>query len=99
MAGSPPPPDAPSPDERKASTVEAGFKPGPPVGDLCGFKIPSFTFSLGFNLPSLSFPPPFPRLTASLGLNCDLSNPVNVSAGISFGGGRKPTGNPDSEDT
>ncbi len=58
----------------------------------CGFCISLPKFSLAFFLPKFSFPPliPIPFLGLSLTLSCDLSKPISVSAGIDFGGGRKP---------
>jgi hypothetical protein len=61
------------------------------VASLCGFAIPSFLFILKFLLPPLPFPLPLPTFNFSIGLNCDLNNPINVSAGLTWGGGRKPS--------
>lgn len=61
------------------------------------FKLPSFTF--GFKLPSFKFPPfeiPIPRFR--LAISCDLSNPVDVSAGLEFGGGRAAKSDPSPDD-
>ncbi len=93
--GFPPPPDGPSPDERAEVSADAEFKAGPPVLDLCKFKLPSFLFKIKFKLPPINFPPKLPSFSLSLGLNCDLSNPLNVTAGVKFGGGRVSTGEPD----
>ncbi len=60
------------------------------------FKLPSFTF--GFNF-SFKFPPfdiPIPRFR--LAISCDLSNPVDVSAGLDFGGGRLSCSDPSPDD-
>lgn len=51
------------------------------------FKLPTFTF--GLKLPSFKFPPfeiPIPRFR--LAISCDLSKPIDVSAGVEAGGGR-----------
>jgi hypothetical protein len=61
------------------------------------FKLPKFTF--GFVLPPFKFPPfdiPIPHF--KLAISCDLSQPLDVSAGLSFGGGRKPNGDPSPDD-
>jgi hypothetical protein len=57
------------------------------------FKLPSFTF--GVNIPAIPFPPfaiPIPHLR--LALSCDLSNPIDISASVSSGGGRVSNGDP-----
>jgi len=80
-----PVPDAPSVD------LDAGFEPSLPVAALCGFKLPFLRYALKYRVPGFSFPPklaiPFP----SLGLNCSLNNPIDVSSGLPAGGGRKST--------
>jgi hypothetical protein len=92
MAGSAPPDDAPSLADQTKVELDAGFQAGPPAASLCKFKLPLFLFKLAIKLPPLNFPPPFPTFSFSLGLSCDLSNPINVTAGVKFGGGRKATG-------
>ena len=95
MAGSPPPVPGPPPAAAQASALAAGFQPSPmPVASLCGFKLPVFVFSLGFKQPTI-FPLPFPEFALSLGLNCSLENPIDVSAGVKFGGGRVSNADPD----
>lgn len=57
-------------------------------------KIPFPSFTL--NLPAIPFPPSFLLLfNLSLSLTCSLDNPIDVSGGIAFGGGRTPTFDPD----
>lgn len=70
--------------------MDAGFDAGPPAASLCGFAIPTIRFKFGFNfnLPGFSFPPKLPIPYLSLGLNCDLNNPLDLSAGLKPGGGR-----------
>lgn len=92
--GFPPPPAGPPPAAQQAAAVSAGFSAGPPVVSLCGFTLPSFVFSIKFNLPSI-FPLPLPSFHFSIGLNCSLTNPLDISGGVSFGGGRVPTYDPD----
>jgi hypothetical protein len=50
------------------------------------FKLPSFAF--GFVLPPIPFPPTLPFPKFGFELSCRLPNPINVSAGLEFGGGR-----------
>jgi hypothetical protein len=86
--GSPPPLDAPSPDVQDAAGVDAGFSKGPPAAELCGFALPSLNFHFGFRLPGLGFPPPLPSPFLALGLSCDANNPIDISGGVKWGGGR-----------
>ncbi len=98
MPGSPPPPDFPAPAAPSVPGVSigsgvgvdasAGFSPSPTGAQLCGFGLPVFHANLGFHLPS--FPPfPFPpTFSYFLGLNCDLSHPIDAS--FAYGGGRVP---------
>lgn len=83
-----PPEDAPPPEEQDAVSAEAGFEEGPPLASFCGFVIPSFIFSFSINIPfSFDFPPKF---FFALGINCDADNPFDISAGVKWGGGKKP---------
>jgi hypothetical protein len=94
--GFPPPPDLPLPDVQDAELLNASFTLGLPVASLCGFALPSILLGLGIVLPSpLPIPPPLPKFKLAIGLNCSLDNPLDVSAGIEFGGGRVATGDPD----
>ncbi len=60
------------------------------------FKLPSFSF--GFSLVLPPFPPPLPIPRFRLAITCDLNNPIDVSAGIEFGGGRTPASDPSPDD-
>ena len=92
MAGNPPPPDAPPPDDQDLVTADASFEPGPSAVSLCGFAFPpTFKFSFGFKLPSLTLPLPI-NFFFNLGINCSLDNPFDLSAGVSAGGGRTALG-------
>jgi hypothetical protein len=93
--GTAPPVDAPSLPDQSALSASAGFDPGLPAADLCGFVVPFFSFALGFDPPPISFPPPIPTFGPSLGLNCSTTNPISVSAKLPYGGGRVGTGDPD----
>lgn len=89
MAGSPPPPDFPSPESQDIVTANASFAPGPDAKSICGFKFPpKFNFGFGFNLPPLPLPFKIPTLDISFAINCDLDNPFSFSAGLKSGGGR-----------
>lgn len=50
------------------------------------FKLPSFSFSFSFKFKFPPFDIPIPRFR--LAISCDLSKPIDVSAGLEFGGGR-----------
>jgi hypothetical protein len=56
--------------------------------DICEFSLKLPSFSFGFVLPSIPFPPvlPFPKF--GFELSCKLPNPIDISAGLEFGGGR-----------
>jgi hypothetical protein len=76
----------------------AGFSAGTPVVSLCGFTLPSFSISVLLQLAikiKFTFPPPF---ILAIGINCDLNNPLVITAGIPFGGGRVGTFDPDPDD-
>lgn len=56
-------------------------------------KLPSF--SLAIFLP-FAFPPSLTlAFNFNLQLNCDLSNPIDLSGGLAFGGGRIVCADPD----
>ena len=93
--GAPPPPDAPTPAAQAAVDASLSFEPSPAGASLCGFKFPLFNFNLTLRLPKFppfSFPPNF-----MIGLNCDLSNPIDAE--FSFGGGRVGSSDPDPDDS
>ncbi len=94
--GTPPPPDAPPPAEQAMVDASFSFEPSPAGASLCGFKFPGFQFNLALRIPR--FPPfPFPpTFNFMIGLNCDLSNPIDAE--FSFGGGRVGTSDPDPDD-
>lgn len=50
------------------------------------FKLPKFSFGFFFRFKFPPFDLPIPRFR--LAISCDLSNPIDVSAGLDFGGGR-----------
>jgi len=62
---------------------------------LCGFSIQLPKFSLKFLLPAIAFPPKLPIPSFSFALSCDPSKPIDVSAGLSYGGGRVSRTDPD----
>jgi hypothetical protein len=66
-----------------------GLPVSPNALTLCGFTFPpAIFFDFGFSLGGFEFPPKLPVLTLGLSINCSLSNPLSVSAGIKWGGGR-----------
>ena len=73
---------------------------GEVVASICGFslKIPDIFPPISINLPSLEdlLPKlPFPKL--SFALSCDPNNPIDITAGLEFGGGRLPCQLPDQD--
>lgn len=55
---------------------------------LCEFSLKLPSFSFGFVLPSIPFPPVLPLPKFGFELSCDPSKPIDISAGLEFGGGR-----------
>jgi len=96
--GSPSPPDAPTPAAQAIVTADAGFSNSPPAASLCGFKIPKLFINFGLHIPFPSLPPFPPKFKLSLGINCDLKNPLSFSAGLEWGGGRVGVHDPDPDD-
>lgn len=81
------------------AVVEADFTKPEVNASPCSFqfKLPSFTF--GLKLPPFKFPPfdlPIPRF--KLAISCDLSKPIDISADIEPGGGRKANADPCPDD-
>lgn len=69
------------------------------VASICGFSLglPKFPIPPKLKLPALPIPPlPIPRL--SFQLTCDPNKPIDVSAGLSFGGGKLPCSDPNPDD-
>ncbi len=106
--GAPPPPDFPAPPQppaipaalaAAAALLQKGFSLQTPSAALCGFVLPSFLFAYGVKIPSpLPIPPPIPIPKLAIGLSCNLSNPLEISAGLEWGGGRTATFDPDPDD-
>lgn len=91
-----PPVDAPAPSVQDQAAVNVSFDPSPSGPTLCGFALPSLSWSVRFpgipKFPPFPFPPTF---NFFVGLNCDLSNPLSASFG--FGGGRASQADPDQD--
>ena len=71
------------------------------VAGPCGLslKIPTFTF--GFSLPPIEFPPAIPFPVFGFALSCNPSDPIDITAGLEYGGSRVPRfeADPDASDT
>ena len=67
--------------------LQQQFALSPPAIALCGFALPLPGYVFGLKFLSLVQFMPF-KLKLMLGLNCALNNPLDVSAGVDFGGGR-----------
>ena len=94
--GFPPPPDAPPLADQDLAELNASFDPGLPAASLCGFMLPFLSIFFSITLPGLPFPIPFPpNISILIGLNCSLSNPIDISGGVSYGGGRIASFDPD----
>lgn len=94
-----PSPNAPSPAQQSVVAAGANFADSPPAASLCGFKVPVPSFHFSLNIPDPLKVPSFPpKLTLSVGINCDASNPLDVSGHLPWGGGRVGTRDPDPDD-
>lgn len=80
------------------ASADAGFSDGPPAASLCGFKVPKLFFAFSLNVPFPRLPAFPPKIVLSLGINCDLQNPLSFSASLPWGGGRVGTRDPDPDD-
>ena len=70
--------------------------PPSPQASICGFTLGLPRFSFGFLLPAIKFPPDIPFPFLGFRLTCDLSKPIDITAGLNlpFGGGRTPNNDP-----
>lgn len=75
--------------------MAASFNAPEVNAQICGFSIRLPKFSISFLLPAINFPPKLPIPRFSLQLTCDPSNPIDVSAGLGYGGGRTSNADPD----
>src|SRR5574338_1056826 len=84
-----PPPDLPAPETQDINISGPAFDVGFPSVTLCGFTLPALRLDilLGLKIPLPNLPP-LPTFNISFALNCSLSNPIDVSAGVAWGGGR-----------
>lgn len=59
------------------------------VASVCGFDFPfpTIPFPPAFNLP-FTFPPKLPTIKFALKLTCNPRDPIDITAGIAYGGGR-----------
>ena len=72
------------------SGLDASFTKPTLNANPCNFSFTLPSFSISINLPSVAFPPalPFPIPSFEFRLSCSLDAPIDVSAGLKFGGGR-----------
>lgn len=78
--------------------VQAGVSFDDPTisATICTFSLSLVLPKFFLTIPSIPFPPPFfPFPYFKLVLSCDLNKPIDVSAGVKFGGGRIPCFDPD----
>ncbi len=70
------------------------------TAEICNFSlhVPNIPLPPQFILPAIDFPPPLPIPKVSFALSCDPNKPIDLSAGIAFGGGRIPCTIPSDED-
>ncbi len=69
----------------------------PAVTGPCGFSfgLPKFSFSFTVTLPDLPAIPALPSFNFAFNLSCDPSKPIDISAGLPYGGGREAHYDPD----
>lgn len=67
-----------------------------PCGISIKLPIPDISIILPTLLLSFSFPPKFPF---SFSLNCDPTDPIDISAGLPYGGGRVACFDPNPDDS
>lgn len=70
-------------------SADASFGAPSLNANLCKFQLKLPSFKVGFRLPGI-FPIPIPIPKFGFALSCDPSKPIDVTAGVSFGGGRLP---------
>lgn len=73
-------------------TIGASFDT-PAITGPCGFffgPMSLFAFSFTLKLPDITFPPPLPTFNFAWNLSCDPKKPIDIQAGLSWGGGRTP---------
>ncbi len=99
MAGSPPPVDAPPPEEQEAEAADASFADSPSGSELCGFPttLPAIQLPPAFALPAIDFENPF-QFDFALQLKCDLEDPVDAPDGGGRVGDTGLQDDPDYED-
>lgn len=74
-----------------AAGVDFGSGSGGDIkASLCefSFKFPDIKIPPVFNLPDIPFPPPLPIPKLAFSLSCDPNKPIDITAGLAFGGGR-----------
>lgn len=81
-------------------SVDAGFTKPEVEASLCNFKLKLPKFSLSFVLPDITILlPKIPIPFFHFAISCDLSQPIDISAGLSSGGGRQANFVADPDDT
>lgn len=69
-------------------SADAAFNAPSVNASICNFQIKLPTFSFGFILPPIPIPPTIPFPKFGFALSCNPGDPINVSAGLAFGGGK-----------
>lgn len=82
--------------------ADIGFGAGAVIAGPCGLSLTIPTINIDLLLPrifaNIKFPP---KIAFNFALTCDLKNPIDISGGLDFGGGRiscsppNPDDNPD----
>ena len=67
------------------------------TAQVCGVSLTIPIPQINLSIPAIPFPPPlpFPIPQFSFSISCNFDNPVDVSAGLEWGGGRTSNALPD----
>lgn len=70
------------------------------VASVCDIKIelPSIPFPPKLTISGIPFPPPFPIPKFGFKLSCDPKKPIDVTAGLAWGGGKLSCSDKDPND-
>ncbi len=76
-------------DCKPNASVDFGKVGAKTVASVCGFElqIPTIPFPPALNI-NFKFPPALPKIKFGYALTCDPKDPIDITAGLGWGGGR-----------